>query len=233
MKKLTTLLFGVMCAFATNAQDFTCTVNGQTVEDGGTVTVGYTYGLDGAPFWVSKPAISLTSSEDLSCLIKTSCQPGTPVKFCYGVCKDASLENGFDVISYDFNLKANEAEKLDIEYEDFTAADESVVPEKSSVDVIVSVKLRQRFHFTIVFDGKATAAGIDNVADNGNFVNLAAGNILEYNVPAGTKLDVYSLNGATVIERTINGHGSLSLDRLAPGVYLYKAGELSGKVLVK
>ncbi len=231
MNKIFTLIISIICAIAVNAQDFTCTVDGKPVENDGTITVGYSYGVDGAPFWKSVPEIALSPSEDVSCDIKTSCQPGSPVKFCYGICKSPVLDNGFDVISYTFDLKANKAEKLDIEYEDFTAIDQNTVPEKTSVDVTVTVKLRQRFHFTLVFDGNT--AGIDNVAGDGNFVNLAAGNILEYNVPEGTKLDVYSINGATVLERTVNGHGSLSLDRLAPGVYLYKAGALSGKVLVK
>lgn len=232
MNKIFTLIISIICAIAVNAQDFTCTVDGKPVENDGTVTVGYTYG-QGAydQFWSSKPEISITCSEDITCEIKTSCQPETPVKFCYGTCKSPVLDNGFDVISYAFDLKANQAEKLDIEYENPRAFDKNVIPEKTSVDVTVTVKLRQRFHFTLVFDGNT--AGIDNVEGDGNFVNLAAGNILEYNVPEGTKLDVYSINGATVLERTVNGHGSLSLDRLAPGVYLYKAGALSGKVLVK
>lgn len=231
MKKIFTLIIGIACAIAINAQEFTCTVDGKPVENGATVTVGYEYGRDGASFWESKPEIYLTASEDIFCSINTSCVPGTKVKFCYGVCMDPIREGDFDVIKYDFDLTAGEAEKLDIEYSDTKAFDPNVVPARSSVDVIVSVMLKPRFTFTLVFDGNV--AGIDNVAGDGSYVNLVAGNILEYNVANGTKLDIYSLNGSTVIERTVNGHGSLSLDRLAPGVYLYKAGELTGKVLVK
>lgn len=231
MKKIFTLIIGVACAIAINAQEFTCTVDGKPVENGATVTVGYEYGHEGSPFWKSVPEIYLTASEDISCSIKTSCAAGTKVKFCKEICLEPVREGDFDVVEYDFDLTAGEAEKLDVEYSDFMAADQNVVPAKSSVDVIVSVRLKPRFTFTLVFDGNV--AGIDNVAGDGSYVNLVAGNILEYNVANGTKLDIYSLNGATVIERTVNGHGSLSLDRLAPGVYLYKAGELTGKVLVK
>lgn len=231
MKKIFTLIIGIACSMAINAQEFNCTVNGETVKDGGTVTVGYTYDLDGAPFWKSLPDIVLTTSEDISCVIKTSCLSGTPIQFCYGICKTPETEGNFDVISYTVEMKENRPEKLDIEYSDTGANDPLAVPAKSSVNVTVSVKMKQRFSFTLIFDGNT--AGIDNVAGDGSFVSLAAGNILEYNVPEGTKLDIYSINGSAVLERTVNGHGSLSLDRLAPGVYLYKAGKLSGKVLVK
>ncbi len=238
MKRIITLFSAVALFTTLNAQEFAAIYNGEKIADGATLIVNGFEGTTG--IWQSNPSIVLTASTDVNVGLKTS-YTDSHIQFCpkaeieeFGGCIPPSKMGDLFIAQKSFDMGPDNSIDLAIHWAD--DMENLGSPTKPNVlsEVAFSVIYHTRtvYSFTIQFNSNYTA-GIDNVADNSNFVNLAAGNILEYNVPAGTKLDVYSLNGATVLERTINGHGSLSLDRLAPGVYLYKAGELSGKVLVK
>lgn len=237
MKRIITL-FSVIALVATlSAQEISAVYNGKKIENGATLTVNGFENLGG--IWQSNPEIVLTVSNDMTADLQAS-YTDSHIQFCpepegeLGGCIPAQKQGELLVAGKTFNLSKDKKVDLKIHWtDDFTNMGAATRPEvNTSVAFSVVYKLKTVYSFTLVFDS-SYIAGIDNVAGDGSFVSLAAGNILEYNVPAGTKLDVYSLNGSTVIERTVNGHGSLSLDRLAPGVYLYKAGSLSGKVLVK
>lgn len=237
MKRIITFFSAIALVATLSAQEISAVYNGKKIEDGATLTVNGFENLGGV--WQSNPEITLTVSDDMAVALKAS-YTDSHIQFCpepegeLGACIQPKKQGELLVAEKEFNLGSNKNVDLKIHWtDDITNIGAANCPSvNTSVAFSVVYKLKTVYSFTLVFDSSYTA-GIDNVAGDGSFVNLAAGNILEYNVPAGTKLDVYSLNGATVIERTVNGHGSLSLDRLAPGVYLYKAGSLSGKVLVK
>lgn len=243
-KKIITLFSVMAFTVSINAQEFHATLDGKTIENGSTIT--YNGFSNKSTLWESNPDIILYNDtpEDITVTLKTS-YTDSHIQFCpvpqpvnegdiFGCIPAKEDQTGLLVAEKPFDLTPENTVELKIHWADdlqnqFSPTCPTV---KSSVTFSVIYKIKQIYSFTLVFDSNYTA-GIDNVAGDGSYVNLVAGNILEYNVANGTKLDIYSLNGATVIERTVNGHGSLSLDRLAPGVYLYKAGELTGKVLVK
>ncbi len=232
MKKLFTLFAGVACVMAANAQDFTFTVNDAVVADESTVSVGFD---DSKGYWTSYPHIYISSTEDATVTLQVHIpslgNEFDQIMFCPGgYCREP---NALGIATAELKLEKGVPSPLELHCELQSSIGKDVCPEiNAPVEITLISRNKPIFSFTVVFDSSASA-GIDNVTASGDFVNLVAGNILEYNVPDSTKLDIYSLNGATVMERVVNGHGSLSLDRLAPGVYLYKAGELSGKVLVK
>lgn len=74
--------------------------------------------------------------------------------------------------------------------------------------------------------------GISDVAVDNVNISYTRGNVFSYKVDKPTKLAVYSTSGALVMSRTVNATGTLSLDSLHPGVYIYTAGSKSGKILV-
>lgn len=77
-------------------------------------------------------------------------------------------------------------------------------------------------------------AGIADVAsDSTSDITFISGNVLNYNVASPTKLEIYTTAGSLVLSRKIAAVGSISLDALAPGVYIYKAANKSGKILVR
>lgn len=77
-------------------------------------------------------------------------------------------------------------------------------------------------------------AGIADVTNDASAaITFNAGNVLNYNVAVPTKLALYTPAGTLVMSRTIASVGSLSLDSLTPGIYIYTAGNKSGKILVR
>lgn len=89
---------------------------------------------------------------------------------------------------------------------------------------------------TVILTNKSAEelAGIADVTtDTESEITFTSGNVLNYNVANPTKLEIYSPAGALVLSRKIASVGSISLDALAPGVYIYVAGNKSGKILVR
>lgn len=77
-------------------------------------------------------------------------------------------------------------------------------------------------------------AGIaDVVSDSSADITFISGNVLNYNISNPTKLEIYNTTGALVLSRKIASVGSISLDVLAPGIYIYAAANKSGKILVR
>lgn len=87
-------------------------------------------------------------------------------------------------------------------------------------------------YVTLATDADSEHNGINDVAVDNTDISYVRGNVFSYNVDKPTKLAVYSTSGALVMSRTINATGTLNLDSLHPGVYIYTAGSKSGKILV-
>lgn len=79
----------------------------------------------------------------------------------------------------------------------------------------------------------AGESGIANVTAGGDYVRLESGNTLSFNFSDATRLEVYSILGNRLIDRKVSGNGSVSLGNLGRGVYVYRAGRLTGKIVVK
>lgn len=75
----------------------------------------------------------------------------------------------------------------------------------------------------------ASIAGV-----NADLTNVSlVGNVLNYSVAQPSKLEIYGITGALVISQKVAAEGSVSLDSLHPGVYIYSLGQKSGKILVR
>lgn len=73
--------------------------------------------------------------------------------------------------------------------------------------------------------GGFEAAGVDEIGSNANNVVLK-GNTLYYDLDGVNQISIYSLSGKTVLNQSVAGSGSLNLDNLSKGIYLYR---VSGK----
>lgn len=89
---------------------------------------------------------------------------------------------------------------------------------------------------TVVMGGEdAEEAGVEGLAADFNKVNVA-GKTLNYSVDSPSTLTLYSLSGKTILNQSVSGKGSLSLNNLSTGVYLYRVSgkkTLSGKFIIK
>lgn len=73
---------------------------------------------------------------------------------------------------------------------------------------------------------------VDGIQSASDYLNLESGNVLNYRVEQSGRLEIYSIAGRLVYSRQIQGNGSLHLD-LGHGVYIYRVGKLTGKLLLK
>lgn len=79
---------------------------------------------------------------------------------------------------------------------------------------------------------QSEVGAVGTIEAAGNYVKLGSGNTLSYHFAAATRLEVYNIAGRLVLSRNVNGTGTLHLD-LANGVYIYRAGSLTGKILLR
>ena len=82
------------------------------------------------------------------------------------------------------------------------------------------------YSITLNMGGFEATAGVESLIDGGNSV-VFAGNVLSYDLPSASSLNVYSLSGKVVVNKTVSGNGSISLANLPKGIYVYK---ISGKI---
>ena len=80
-------------------------------------------------------------------------------------------------------------------------------------------------------DVNTTRAGISNI--DATHVASFRNNVLSYNLQPPATLAVYSITGASVINRTVSGNGTVDFSILPRGIYIYTLGGKATKVLVR
>lgn len=241
MNKIFTSILALACLGVADASALTLTYDGQPVKDGDEITIGYTAV---GPLAQWEPSFYATGTSGSNLVVSISATPADLEMFfqdcSLGLCKAApkttvyhwgtqeDLLNGGDVdfTSYPVHLEihrqtvpvANAGGDLQGV---LTVYEENAPEDKVTVTINFLVKPAEE------------VGALDNVAANGEYVRLESGNTLSYNLNGNTHIEVYSILGTRMIDRHVSGHGSLSLSGLGRGVYIYRAGKLSGKVVVK
>lgn len=116
---------------------------------------------------------------------------------------------------------------------------EGIAPDQLLHNITLEVKTyysdspEEYAYAKVVMTNKSASAGISDITIDADSQISLTGNTLNYNVEEPTKLAVYNVNGGLVLSRTVAAEGSLSLDSLHAGVYIYSLGAKSGKILVR
>ena len=76
-------------------------------------------------------------------------------------------------------------------------------------------------------------AGIDNAVAEKEFIKVAPGNILNYNVNKPSTLTIFSITGQMAAKYQIANSGSLNVSNLGKGMYIYTDGRNKGKLIVR
>lgn len=229
MKKLllTSFLF-LGAAASMSAQDFYVEFQGNPVENGSVVDFTKQYEVikyDDKPTWATwkvDPELYLVASTDAALMISTD--SNVPISLCAGgnCINGDKLEKPIENIIADEPLNL----RLDWETDTYDGATEYQIPE---INVVVKIwpeaDPTEVYSFTLNMGG-VLAAGVEELLGTGNEVVLS-GNTLYYDLAGASELNVYSLSGRVVLNKTVSGNGNISLSNLPKGVYLYK---LSGKV---
>ena len=231
MNKIFTSILALACAGMAYANGFTLTYEGAEVVSGSTINVGYNLEREIFATWTPKFEIKANNETNIV-LVGTSDNEALQEYFqdcSFGQCKSAPFKNTYP-------LKAGVAEHLEIHRMlrplpvattegDFAGI--LTVYEENNPDAKVTVTIN------FLVKPAEEVGGVDNVAVNGEFVRLESGNSLSYSVNGKEHLEVYSILGTRLVDRAISGHGSVDLNGLGRGVYIYRAGRISGKIVVK
>ena len=232
MKKL--LLAAILATGAAvpmAAAEFSVLFEGEPIENGSTIEYDgfdvevmdmseYGYGIFYS--WKVDPELYLVSDEVAPMTIHAQSLTGVEFQLCAG---GLCLKNTVITKAVE-NLKADVPLNLQLDWatntQDISEID--IPAMEILVDVYYTSNPSSALTFTLKMGG-FKAAGVDSVVSNENEVVLK-GRDLYYDVAGTSQLSVYSLSGKTVLNKTVSGNGSVSLEGLSKGVYLYR---LSGK----
>lgn len=239
MKKFFTLLFTAAASvFSMAAADFQLYFGDQPVVNGATYSVGYkleaeeefkgnvykTWYQDADLFLHGAVGtgvtIELNSSADVMiCALDGNCsicKPGqTTTKSGYirtdG--ESAEIHNIVETINDEDPAPLMKEIKLEV-----VAYATATPNEKTSVTVILTAEPQ---------------AGIGAINANKEYINMAAGNVLNYNVERPAVLNIYAITGNLVSSYPIANAGSVNLSALPKGIYIYTDGTHKGKIIVR
>lgn len=156
--------------------------------------------------------------------IVVSVKANVSIQLCIG----GGCEAGFEV-SKEATLKAGVAESLLYDYSEIVDLDEYVLP---LIEAEISAWYKNEPDKVITMTVKMgdVNAGVEAVGAALNAVNFN-GKALNYDVNGASQLSVYSLSGKTVLNKSVAGTGSVALDGLSKGIYLYRLTNKNGKTI--
>lgn len=225
------LLIGAMATVS--AQELAFQKDGVSFENGATLEYGEVEIDDEIPglFYITiDPQLYLVSDVDATVTVVATCVSGQQIQLCAG----GECEKGTKVTKNAVALTANvplilqfdysaEIEGTTYEVPDIVATLEAWYNDDPTNKVLLNVHMGD-------FD-----AGVESLS-LGDASVVLNGRQLDYNVANASQLDVYSLSGETLLSKSVSGNGSISLDALSNGVYLYRLSgksSKSGKIIIR
>ena len=230
MNKIFTSILALACASMAYADGFHFIYDGKEIKTDTSIEVGYVMQVPAISLVAWEPSLEIVSSSDTQITLE-------------GTCDDESLAPSFQDCTENcvpapfkttYTLDANTPKPRGIHRSATKLTDDT----KDLVGVLTAYENgnpSNKIVLTINFSNRSAeeVGGVDNVAVNGEFVRLEGGNSLSYSVNGKEHLEVYSILGTRLVDRAISGHGSVDLNGLGRGVYIYRAGRISGKIVVK
>ncbi len=223
MKKIFTSMVLMAAAFVASAQNFTVTAfdGTRTLKDGDVIECGYEESLFGLDW---DPAIEVICNKNLTLTVTANAPDGNKIQFCGLTGSCVTLNGTPETRSNTYPEGTKVPMRLDI------TGGNVVMPVDATLKITDGT---ETVNLTITFCPESQEElGIANVAADG--VNIAVkGRTLSFNADSATDLTLYTISGQSAISRRISGHGSLSLTNLPAGVYIYRAGKKTGKLILR
>ncbi len=229
MNKIFTLSAALLLGSLASQATITATVDGKPIEHGSTLEINaddfINEPIAGMNVYTAELNIKVVSNAtpvkvDLSCDDQNTIQFCPPSVGCVPLVADGDHFTGSAVIKEsECDIPVHVRFRFVPELPDFKGVMEVILTD-ASMDVL-----------GFYIDVNTTRAGIGNVdaAPLATYHN----NVLSYNVQAPANLAVYSITGASVINRTVSGNGSVDFSVLPRGIYIYTLGGKATKVLVR
>ena len=174
------------------------------------------------------PKIHIESSTDATVTVKATAN--TNIQLCAG----GNCVNGTEITKDAVNLTANTPLNLQLDWQEVTY--DGIMPEVPHIEILLEAWYNNDPDNMITMLLKmGTDAGVEFIKAENNNINIS-GRQLNYNVNKASNLSIYTLTGRVMKSVNVNGTGSINLDALPAGVYLYRlAGQVksSGKFIIK
>jgi hypothetical protein len=241
MKKLYTLFIATICAAAMTAQNISVKIDGQAVANGSTFEKYYAEDRT----WYAEledynpglyPEIVFSSQANGNVTVTlASLDNSEDVGFCCGgACEMTDASKGYKAVKADlaYNKLLHGEQNLEIEVIHNTPWTENYTRELE----LTIVQKSETFTCKIILGvDPDKAASIGGIASKKPITY--ANNTLTCNLDTPTFVTLYSVTGAEAMQKSVSAKGSISLQSLAKGVYIYRAKSdnksYTGKVVVK
>ena len=228
MKKiLLFLMFAAGMMTSVSAATLSFQYQGETVPQNGSVVFE---GYERYPYSSTKeelfmePKIYIVS--DVADKVNIKVEANSTVQLCIG----GQCEAGTELLKQGISLGANTPEDL--------LLDGSIVVDKGAEADLPVIEVSIQAWYTNDPDNVVSMtlkmggvnAGVESLAADQNYITLKEGSIV-YDLNAAAQLGVYSLSGKSVVNQTVSGAGSISLQGLSRGVYVYRLAGKNGKTI--
>lgn len=213
-----------MAAIATQAHAFEIKGFGgsQTYKDGDVINCGCTMEMAGMYFY--NPELTVHSSTEAnitSTAVLTANVTPAPLFCGGGLCE--SLEYNVPAVK---KCKVTASSPIDLQLDiamSSTPVEETVPVTLTVTDGAQTMTLYVNF---VKGENAIDAVGVKNsISVNGRTLN--------YSVDTPTSITLYTISGQSAITRTISGTGTLDLQNIPAGVYIYRTASRTGKIVVK
>lgn len=222
MKKFYLLIAIAGLAFAGNAQNVKFYENGKEIPKNST----YTFNNVEEDFsgLLLHPAITLKAEASTTVKVSANCTTGQEIQLCF----DGGCKAGVNVTSNPVTMTKGVSYNLDYKYEpmSFDPIEDVITSVITVTDNITNVTVNE---ITVTYDPNA---GSVNAVVTDSDLSYTDG-VIKYNVNQATSLSLYNAAGQIVAKSTANGSGEFSTALLPTGVYIYRLGNNTGKILVK
>ena len=150
-----------------------------------------------------------------------------------GLCAGGTCVRLKEITKKDVPVDANAPLDLILDWEEeiYGTEQELTIPEITvEIEAWYNDDPTSVYKITLVMGGFEATAGIEGVEASQDNI-LFNNNVIKYDLNQISNLSVYSLSGKTIMNQTISGNGSVSLDGLSKGIYLYRVAGKNGKVV--
>lgn len=227
MKKIFTSLMILSAALSASAQNFTVgTPDGKTYADGDVINLGYTVA---GGFYIWNPELQVTVNSATSVIsgqsaftVTVSASAPNQVQFC-GLDQNC-VTIGADPASKTGRYGEGATFPLEVDIKTFANLTAPVESTITITDTKETVTLTVNFLPT-------EQAGISETSAAANTLKFS-GRTLHFSMESTANFSLYNISGRQVVSRSISGTGSLNLSAFPAGVYVYRCGSLTGKVLL-
>lgn len=224
MKKHLLLAFALLSGALSASAAIDMYMGEQKLADNGTYTFNTITEDPNTGGFMIDPHLSLLSTEDAMVNIEARCTSGQKIQMCAG----GQCENAPTVRKEDITLQANVKLDLQFEYIDNQVDDQSQLPK--NITTVFTIEGDEELSYTLVMN--SDGSGIQAIVDRDRNVAYANGELI-YDLSKPSKLTLCDTNGRVVLNAAVSGNGSVTLAKLAKGIYIYRLGQNTGKIVVR